>query len=193
MKMDFLERIVVNSSPWNLFTKTFLYWPFLKKIDQEHKKILEIGCGVGKTTSFIAKRFPEADIVAIDFDGEQIRKARRLNNDKNVRFEQGDATQLTFGRKSFDAVFVFMAFHHIDDYKKSLLDCKRVLKPGGLLYVIDLGKISSHQIPFIPASHILSRIGFTKSVEQAGFNVMKSWQIQIRLIQYHYLNYHPIP
>jgi len=119
MKMAFLERIWVNSSPWNLFTKTFLYWPFLKKIKEEPKKILEIGCGVGKTTSFIAKRFPEADIVAIDFDGQQIRKASRINKDHNTRFEQGDATQLVFGRNSFDAVFVFMAFHHIDDYKNA--------------------------------------------------------------------------
>ena len=178
--MAFLERIFINSSPWNWFTKTFLYWPFLKKILQEPQKILEIGCGVGKTTSFISKRFPEADIVAIDFDGEQIRKATRMNRSHNLRFEQGDATQLAFGRNSFDAVFVFMAFHHIDDYKKSLLECKRVLKQGGMLYVIDLGLISVHHLSFIPAPHVFRQKQFLKSVEQAGFKILHSGGNELR-------------
>lgn len=181
MDMRFLERVFVNSSPWNLFTKQLLYRPFLKKLKEKPTKIIEVGCGVGKTTVMIANRFPQAEITAIDFDPVQIKKAKARNKNPRIRFEHADATKLPFGKTSFDAVFAFMALHHIEDYKQCLKECKRVLIPGSKLYVIDLGKVSIHQLGnLVPAPHVFSRKEVAQSVKDAGFMNVESGGNEVR-------------
>lgn len=68
--------------------------------------ILEIGCGSGSYTVLLAERFPEADIVALDFAPGMVEVARqRFANAKNISFVCRDGEEfLVSGGHSFDLI-----------------------------------------------------------------------------------------
>jgi ubiquinone/menaquinone biosynthesis C-methylase UbiE len=104
----------------------------------EPKRILEVGCGSGITTSILAKRFPHSEITAVDLDEAQIARASKRVVRKNIRFIQGDATWLQFPDNSFDACFASYAFHHIPCFPQALREIHRVLAEGSHLYVVEV-------------------------------------------------------
>lgn len=92
-------------------------------------KILEIGCGPGAFAESLHRWFPKAQITAIDRDSRFISFARA--NIPNIEFREGDATQLPFADRSFDATISYTVQEHIEPtafWREQL----RVLKPGGI-------------------------------------------------------------
>ncbi|MEM6699292.1 MAG: class I SAM-dependent methyltransferase, partial [Bacteroidota bacterium] len=71
------------------------------------KRILDIGCGIGHNVLPLAKRYPDAEIIAIDTGEPMLRyghaRAQVLGYDK-VIFQQADAANLPFEDESFDWV-----------------------------------------------------------------------------------------
>lgn len=95
-------------------------------------QILDGGCGPGDTTREIAHSVPEAtSVTGIDFSDSMIAFANTQNNPKNVHFQSGDLTNLTFEDHTFDAVRVERVLHHIPQAEKAVQEIFRVLKPGG--------------------------------------------------------------
>lgn len=102
------------------------------------KKVLDIGCGAGGKTLYYASR--GADIVyGIDtveyYEEEALKLARDKGLEHKFRFIAGDAGQMPFGEDSFDTIIMNDAMEHVDHPYEVLLECKRVLKPGGRLYI----------------------------------------------------------
>lgn len=126
-------------------------------------RILEIGCGPGKTTVELRRRLPGASLVAVDMDEGLLANARQAVS--GVEFRAEDATRLPFPDGAFDAVFEFNAFHHLD-YRKALREVARVLRPGGAFYAADicLWRHASKEGQF-------TRDGFLGAVEEAGLKV----------------------
>ena len=88
-------------------------------------RILELGCGAAEKTRQIAQRTEVCSIVAAEVD--QIQHAKNL--------QINDLPDVTFA--SFDIVLMFKSLHHVPEelLAQALTEIKRVLKPGGLLYV----------------------------------------------------------
>jgi len=105
-------------------------------------QVLDLGCGTG-TYTFEAARvaWPDGKVFALDIQREMLdllRKqwARPENSDlQNIEIVQGSAFELPFPDDYFDAVFIVTALHEIGDRHASLLEAKRVVKPGGYLSV----------------------------------------------------------
>ena len=100
-------------------------------------KILEIGCGSGALAGFLARWYPNAEIIAIDRDGEFIRFAKE--HEKSVTFIEADIAALPFANESFDVVISNTVCEHIEHsvfYKEPL----RVLKPNGVCLVLSSRK-----------------------------------------------------
>ena len=173
MKMSLLERLFVNSSVFDVWRK----WTarrLLKHVQKNHKKVLEIGCGKGTTTQIIAEVLPRAKIIATDFDNAQVKRAKEnLHPFKNIRVAQADASQLSFKDESFDAVFAFLTFHHIGEWKKAQQECFRVLKKGSYLYIdeLELKPFPKLQHFFLPTTGIFSRTEFVENLKRVGFRV----------------------
>jgi SAM-dependent methyltransferase len=101
----------------------------------EAMRVLDFGCGAGRVTRALAKRFGK--VVGVDISNEMLLRARReLADVPNVEFHQSDGAELTvLGDALFDFAFAFSVFHHIPD-KAIIENCIREvgahLRPGSL-------------------------------------------------------------
>lgn len=176
MEMSKFEKIFVNSSIFNLIYKKTVYNSFLNFIDKKiNGKLLEVGCGIGKTTHFLSERYNKIKIIAIDYDKEQINIANKKS--RNIEFKQGDATSLNFKKESFDYVIETNVFHHIKNYEGAIKEIRRVLKKNGYFYLMDISQyffgLPLISILFPPESYITKNILIDK-LEKHNFKVEKS-------------------
>lgn len=97
-------------------------------------RMLEIGCGLGRTSVHFADRFARVD--AIDISEKMIRQARSLNTRDNLHFAPASGRDLAeFEDSVFDMVYSFMVFQHIPDaavIETYLSEVCRILKPRGV-------------------------------------------------------------
>lgn len=110
---------------------------FLKSLLKTKKPlILDLGCGTGISTRQLAK---VGSVIGCDPDLRMLEAAKKMGNQ---RYEVGSANKLPFDDSMFDAVTAFSAFHWFDD-RKSIAEIKRVLKPGGLIFIVNKTGIKS--------------------------------------------------
>ena len=139
--MSKFEKFFVNGNMFNFIYKKAIYDSFLDFIgDDIKRKLLEMGCGIGKTTHFLADKFNKLKITAIDYDKEQIETAKKNKKSENVKFLQGDATSLKFEDNSFDYAIETNVFHHIKNYQDAIKETRRVLKKNGYFYLMDISQ-----------------------------------------------------
>jgi len=103
-------------------------------------RCLEIGCGQGALTRLLVERF-EAQVVATDFDPEQVAVAQERLADlgERIEFRVVDARTMPFDDAQFDGVFSFGVLHHIlGGWRQAIAETARVLKPGGGFVFTDL-------------------------------------------------------
>lgn len=103
--------------------------------DHSEKKILDTGCGRGEFSIWLAKN--GAKVSAIDVGPSLIAAARAQAavNDVSCDFGVGDIRDLPYSDEEFDVVLAIATLHHLseEDVIAAVAECKRVLKPGGLL------------------------------------------------------------
>jgi ubiquinone/menaquinone biosynthesis C-methylase UbiE len=105
-------------------------------------RILEIGCGTGNVTTRVKRAEPGADVVGTDPDPLALARAqRKAGGMSGIRFERAYAQELPFADGEFDRVLSSMMLHHLDyDVKAgAAAEIHRVLRPGGVLHIVDIG------------------------------------------------------
>ena len=94
---------------------------------------LELGCGIGRFSSFMAKQGIEA--TGVDFSAVAIEKARTrtAHDEKQPTFLIGDVTNLNMLHEPFDVSFDIGCFQCLDEegHPKYAAEVYRLLKPGG--------------------------------------------------------------
>ncbi len=107
-----------------------------------NERVLDIGCGDGKITAYIASLVPEGSVVGIDNSADMISFAQSKfpqSNWPNLSFQYGDATDLRY-EDEFDLVVSFACLHWVLDHKPVLEGIKRSLKSNGRLFIQFGGK-----------------------------------------------------
>jgi len=102
------------------------------------RRVLDIGCGTGHPALYIAEDV--GSVVGIDRSKRMIEIARRRLSRRgadNVVFEVGDAENLRFPGRAFDAVVLCGSLATLSDKKKALKEAKRVLKKDGKVACIE--------------------------------------------------------
>jgi demethylmenaquinone methyltransferase/2-methoxy-6-polyprenyl-1,4-benzoquinol methylase len=108
---------------------------------KSNDRILDICTGTGDIAINLAKKHPDAQIIALDFSEKMLEIAqKKAKNFKNIEFIQADATKLPFEDNFFDACSISFGLRNLPDVKTSLIEFKRVLKEGGYFSSLDLGK-----------------------------------------------------
>jgi len=108
-------------------------------------RVLDLGCGSGAFTPFIARTVGEkGKVYALDIQADMLKQLERKlskpeNEDiKNIKLIEGNAYALPFENSSLDLVNMVTVLQEIPDRNKALREVKRVLKPGGILAVTEL-------------------------------------------------------
>ena len=197
MSMNYLEmlaRLGVGSAHPGGFTAT------LEQLSQfpipEGSKILDAGCGTGRTACYLAKQ--GHDVTGIDLLPAMVAKARRraCEEQVEVRFVQGDICALPFESGVFDVVLA-ESVTVFADAPRALAEYRRVLKPGGVLYdreIMAMGRMEPQDCrvicEFYGISGLMTPDQWVTLLSGAGFigaNVWKPsvfpenlWEDQIR-------------
>ena len=100
----------------------------------EGSRVLDVGCGVGVTPTYIAKKYG-CRVVGVDISERMVQRskerARKERLGDAVEFKQADAQDLPFGHEEFDAVITESVTCFPEDKQKAISEYARVTKLGG--------------------------------------------------------------
>ena len=105
---------------------------------QAEWEVLDVATGAGHTALTFAPHVRQ--VTAVDITPEMLAQAQKLAAEKtlkNIIFELADAGALPYFEASFDLVTCRIAPHHFPDIVQFIREALRVLKPGGILAIVD--------------------------------------------------------
>lgn len=131
----------------------------LKSLIAEGSRVLDIGCGTGKGYELLPKPI---SYVGVDISVKMLEEAKRKH--PGITLIEASAERLPLEQDGFDAVIsTFGSLSHVADPPAAIQEISRVLKPGGILFVMLYGFQSLRRIPN-SSTHEPYRIrAFTKS------------------------------
>lgn len=118
------------------FTQKMMEWGGIDGM--KNVKVLDVGCGIGGTTRYMAKLLPDSQITGITLSPEQAKRATELAEErgvKNVEFRVCDALAMDYADNTFDVVWGCESGEHMPDKEKYVTEMARVLKPGGKMVI----------------------------------------------------------
>lgn len=162
-----------------------------KPRDGKIKRIVDIGCGIGRLSVALAETFPEAEVWGLDVGGPLVRYAHRraVELGTPVHFAQRLAEDTKFADNSVDIVAAYILFHEVSEQgaKDIVQEVFRILRPGGVFDVTDFhtGRARSndpyrrfmgwidHVYNAERWSHQFGQKDFLDTLREAGFEVEK--------------------
>jgi ubiquinone/menaquinone biosynthesis C-methylase UbiE len=105
------------------------------------QRVLDLGCGAGWASRLLAKAAGGGErpgqVVGLDVSDEMIRRARASSTDyDNILFVVGSAQQIPWQEDFFDKVLSVESFYYYGDQGGALDEVRRVMAPGGELYIL---------------------------------------------------------
>ena len=111
-------------------------------------RILDLGCGTGRYAAALANHF-DTHVIAIDRSEKMLAEARKKIS-AGVCYARAAGEFIPLRDASIDLVFMSMVFHHFEDPGRAVTECRRVLRPGGVvcLRAATVDRISTY--PYVP-------------------------------------------
>lgn len=181
----YIGNIIAKASQ----SKRELILPFVDLFKAGKDKVLDAGCGTGRTTISLSKAAPDFNIVAFDrFDANYIdeggkgllkRNLELAGITSRVKIEQGDITATPFNGNSFDAAVSSYMFDHLGENKlPALKEMQRILKPGGRFLLIVLVKgYSAFAIGNVLSLSFANRNDWKNLFSQSGLTLVDEGNI----------------
>jgi ubiquinone/menaquinone biosynthesis C-methylase UbiE len=105
-------------------------------------RVLDVGTGPGRVPLAIARALPGARVDGLDISAEMVAYAQRAAGEaglgERVEFTEGDVADLPYEDASFDLIVSTMSQHHWADAAGGFRELRRVLRPGGRIWIYDL-------------------------------------------------------
>ena len=146
----------------------------------DFKRVLEIGCGTGKNTVWLADKAEH--ITAVDFSGEMLAKAKKKVASDKVEFVQADITKdWTFQEGKYDLVTFSLVLEHIKKLDHIFKQAADTLVSGGYIYIGELhpfkqytgskARFDSEDGRQVLECYTHNISDFTQAAKQHGFRV----------------------
>ncbi len=118
------------------FIAYFNYRNYAKKINiKKNENILEVGCGGGNLSRFLAKKLIHGKLVCVDNSEYWIKNTKkRLNNFENIEFLTADIQKLG-QEKCFDKIVLHYVLHDITEKDVTVCKLIKMLKPKGIIFI----------------------------------------------------------
>ena len=136
-----------------------------QRLRDSETQVLDVACGTADSTIALAKAGVPR-VTGVDISEEMLKvgekKIDKLNLNSVISLKVEDCENLSFGDNTFDAAFIAFGIRNFEDKKKGLKELHRVLKPNGLLLILELSVpqnkilLSLYKLYFL---HILPFIG----------------------------------
>jgi len=109
--------------------------------------ILEIGCGSGRFSSLLASSSRNVTYMDLTKGMLDVTKNKLKQEEHSFVGVNGSVINIPFANETKDAIISINVMNHIEDFKNSLVEFKRVLKPNGKL-LINVTNLYSIYFPF---------------------------------------------
>ena len=136
-----------------------------QRLRDSETQVLDVACGTADSTIALAKAGVPR-VIGVDISEEMLKvgekKIEELNLNSVISLKVEDCENLSFEDNTFDAAFIAFGIRNFEDKKKGLKELHRVLKPNGLLLILELSVpqnkilLSLYKLYFL---HILPFIG----------------------------------
>lgn len=108
--------------------------------DRQPQRVLDLGSGPGRAAGSMKKRWPKADVIAVDAALPMLHEVHRHTRFwRPVRRVNADVSKLPFADQSTDLIFSSLCLQWLDDLPAVLSEFRRVLRPDGLLLFSTFG------------------------------------------------------
>ena len=159
-----------------------IWWRRLAVQRLKRKKpstVLDVATGTGDFAIQLHQSLHPRHIMGIDLSQGMLDEARRKVKEKgldnDISFEQGDCMALTMGNETFDAVTVAFGVRNFEHLQQGYREMARVLKPGGMLCVLELSTPTNPLIRWfynLYTLHIIPWIGSMKSGDKSAYRYL---------------------
>jgi ubiquinone/menaquinone biosynthesis C-methylase UbiE len=147
----------------------------------EGDRILDVGCGIGGASRFVASEF-NSEVIGIDLTQEYVDVGNALcawvGLDDRVVLHQGSAASMSFEDDGFDGAFMLHVGMNVEDKSNLFDDIYRVLRPGAAFAIYDVMRIAGGEISYpVPwaTKEMISKLEtpayYSKVLNNSGFKV----------------------
>ncbi len=151
-----------------------------KREELSPRRILVAGCGVGTEAFAVARQFPSAEVVAVDFSERSITVARRLqrfaDGGQRVRFEVADIASpalLEIAGDRFDLITCHGVLSYVPGTASVLRNLARALTPAGIL-ILGTNGAAHPSVRFRP---VLPLLGIASDEFREGRRVREALRV----------------
>jgi SAM-dependent methyltransferase len=131
----------------------------------EGKRVLDFGCGAGRTLRHFLPEAEAAEFWGCDIDEPSIDWLRGHLSPPIQVLRNGELPPLELPDGHFDLVYAISVFTHLsDNWSRWLLELHRLLREDGILIATFAGRL------------LLERTGETWEPDRIGMNVLRTWQ-----------------
>lgn len=144
------------------------------------QRIMDVATGTADLAIAMARKVNEAHILGVDLSEEMLSEARkkikRLELEKRITLEKGDAENLTMvASESVDAATVAFGVRNFENIERGLSEIYRTLRPGGKLVVLEFSMPKNRLVRWVYrqyAHRLLPRIGGMISKDKQAYTYL---------------------
>ncbi|MGC6767655.1 class I SAM-dependent methyltransferase [Enterococcus sp. LJL128] len=115
---------------WNGTYIPMVKWAVKHGINEQPKRILDVGMGNGASSKLLKNYYPAADITGIDISETAVRLANE-KVEKGLCFKQESIERTTFNEQTFDLITAFQTHFHWENLDTAFIEIARILTPEG--------------------------------------------------------------
>lgn len=146
-----------------------LYDHVVKAVDLSGLDVLEVGCGRGGGSAYIARYLAPRSVIGVDFSQNAIAFCRRRHAVAGLTFLHADAEALPFPTNTFDVVVNVESSHCYGSIERFLAEVARVLRPEGHLLFADFRE-----------TRVLATL--REQVRASGFEILSEKSIRLNVL-----------